>query len=97
MLLIVGLGPGTLVGSAACDLFLIHALCILVPPRNSIKKVVDLGVWAVDLAWSLWAYVWLYIILLVSVLYLFVFFITGLSSQLILIFTFARRQVGTIV
>eukprot|EP00250_Pteridium_aquilinum_P018050 c23918_g1_i1 orf=228-1613(-) len=32
---------------------------------ESIKKVVDLGVWAVDLAWSLWAYVWLYIILLV--------------------------------
>lgn len=60
-----GLGPGTLVGSAACDLFLIHALCIIVPPRESIKKVVDLGVWAVDLAWSLWAYVWLYIILLV--------------------------------
>lgn len=60
-----GLGPGTLVGSAACDLFLIHAVCIIIPRKESIKKVVDLGVWAVDLAWSLWAYVWLYIILLV--------------------------------
>eukprot|EP00250_Pteridium_aquilinum_P002908 c13154_g1_i2 orf=442-1935(+) len=60
-----GVGPGTLVGSAACDLYLIHAACIIIPKRGSIKKVLDLGVWAVELAWSLWAYVWLYIILLV--------------------------------
>lgn len=60
-----GVGPGTLVGSAACDLYLIHAMCIIIPKRGSIKKVLDLGVWAVELAWSLWAYVWLYIILLV--------------------------------
>ena len=63
----LGVGPGTLVGSAACDLFLIHAMCIIIPKRGAIKKVADRNVWAVELVWSLWAYVWLYIILLVSV------------------------------
>lgn len=60
-----GLGPGTLVGSAACDLFLIHAMCVIIPKKGSVKKIFDLGVWVVELAWSFWAYIWLYIILLV--------------------------------
>eukprot|EP00249_Psilotum_nudum_P011564 c23245_g1_i1 orf=568-2034(-) len=56
-----GLGPGTLVGSAACDLFLIHAVCIIIP-QGAVKKVMNLSVWIVELIWSLWAYIWLYII-----------------------------------
>ncbi|WOL12196.1 magnesium/proton exchanger isoform X1 [Canna indica] len=58
-----GLGPGTLVGSAAFDLFPIHAVCVVVPKAGSLKKISDLGVWLVELFWSFWAYVWLYIIL----------------------------------
>uniref|UniRef100_A0A0E0J564 Sodium/calcium exchanger membrane region domain-containing protein n=1 Tax=Oryza nivara TaxID=4536 RepID=A0A0E0J564_ORYNI len=58
-----GLGPGTLVGSAAFDLFPIHAVCVVMPRAGSKKKISDLGVWLVELFWSFWAYIWLYIIL----------------------------------
>jgi magnesium/proton exchanger len=60
------LGPGTLVGSAAFDLFPIHAVCVVVPRAGSLKKISDLGVWIVELIWSFWAYIWLYIILEVT-------------------------------
>lgn len=63
----VGLGPGTLVGSAAFDLFPIHAVCVVVPKAGELKKISDLGVWLVELVWSFWAYIWLYIILEVTV------------------------------
>ncbi|XP_031496490.1 magnesium/proton exchanger 1 [Nymphaea colorata] len=58
-----GLGPGTLVGSAAFDLFPIHAVCVVVPKDETVKRISDIGVWLVELFWSFWAYVWLYIIL----------------------------------
>ncbi|PIN07211.1 Ca2+/Na+ exchanger NCX1 [Handroanthus impetiginosus] len=58
-----GLGPGTLVGSAAFDLFPIHAVCVVVPRAGELKKISDIGVWLVELFWSFWAYIWLYIIL----------------------------------
>ncbi|KAL8522776.1 hypothetical protein ACS0TY_012933 [Phlomoides rotata] len=58
-----GLGPGTLVGSAAFDLFPIHAVCVVVPKAGELKKISDIGVWLVELVWSFWAYIWLYIIL----------------------------------
>lgn len=58
-----GLGPGTLVGSAAFDLFPIHAVCVVVPKAGELKKISDVGVWLVELFWSFWAYIWLYIII----------------------------------
>ncbi|CAK9136250.1 unnamed protein product [Ilex paraguariensis] len=36
-----GLGPGTLVGSAAFDLFPIHAVCVVVPKAGELKKISD--------------------------------------------------------
>ncbi|KAH9305657.1 hypothetical protein KI387_010061, partial [Taxus chinensis] len=58
-----GLGPATLVGSAAFDLYPIHAVCVVVPKAGTVKKISDLGVWLVELAWSFWAYIWLYLII----------------------------------
>lgn len=52
-----GLGPGTLVGSAAFGLFLIHAVCVVMLRAGSKKKMLDLGVWLVELFWSFWAYI----------------------------------------
>lgn len=57
------LGPGTIVGSAAYNLFVIIALCILVIPKGEVRKIKHLGVFFVTATWSIFAYVWLYMIL----------------------------------
>lgn len=60
---LAGLGPGTIVGSAAFNVFPILAVCVLVPKNGTVKKIANLGVYVVELAWSMWAYIWLLIIL----------------------------------
>lgn len=57
------LGPGTIVGSAAYNLFVIIALCILVIPKGEVRKIKHLRVFFVTATWSVFAYIWLYIIL----------------------------------
>ncbi|PIA61351.1 hypothetical protein AQUCO_00300711v1 [Aquilegia coerulea] len=90
-----GLGPGTLVGSAAFDLFPIHAVCVVVPKAGELKKISDIGVWLVELFWSFWAYIWLYIILEVwtpNVVTLWEALITVLQFGLLLIHTYAQDK-----
>ncbi|KAL8115620.1 hypothetical protein AgCh_022210 [Apium graveolens] len=48
LMIVLGLGPGTLVGSAAFDLFPIHDVCVVVPKAGELKKISDLGVWLVE-------------------------------------------------
>ncbi|XP_015109172.1 sodium/calcium exchanger 3 [Diachasma alloeum] len=60
------LGPGTIVGSAAYNLFVIIALCVFVIPNGETRKIKHLRVFFVTATWSIFAYVWLYIILSVS-------------------------------
>ncbi|XP_043271831.1 sodium/calcium exchanger 2 isoform X2 [Venturia canescens] len=60
------LGPGTIVGSAAYNLFVIIALCVFVIPNGETRKIKHLRVFFVTATWSIFAYVWLYIILAVS-------------------------------
>ncbi|KAL8157775.1 hypothetical protein AgCh_002468 [Apium graveolens] len=48
LMIVSGLGPGTLVGSAAFDLFPIHDVCVMVPKAGELKKISDLGVWLVE-------------------------------------------------
>ncbi|CAN7088211.1 unnamed protein product [Brassica rapa subsp. narinosa] len=91
-----GLGPGTLVGSAAFDLFPIHAVCVLMPKAGELKKISDLGVWLVELVWSFWAYIWLYIILEVvwspNVVTLVEALLTVLQYGLLLVHAYAQDK-----
>ncbi|KAJ8673167.1 hypothetical protein QAD02_004429, partial [Eretmocerus hayati] len=60
------LGPGTIVGSAAYNLFVIIALCVFVIPNGESRKIKHLRVFFVTATWSIFAYVWMYFILAVS-------------------------------
>ncbi|KAM9431715.1 solute carrier family 8 member 4b isoform 2-T4 [Clarias gariepinus] len=59
------LGPSTIVGSAAFNMFVIIGLCVYVVPDGETRKVKHLRVFFVTAAWSIFAYVWLYVILCV--------------------------------
>lgn len=57
------LGPGTIVGSAAFNLFVISAVCVLSIPKGESRRIKDIKVFAVTAVFSIVAYVWLLIIL----------------------------------
>ncbi|ETN82216.1 Calx-beta domain protein [Necator americanus] len=59
------LGPSTIVGSAAFNLFIIIAICIFVIPSGEIRRVQHVHVFWVTVLWSTFAYIWLYLILCV--------------------------------
>eukprot|EP00045_Choanoeca_perplexa_P014844 m.177223 g.177223 ORF g.177223 m.177223 type:complete len:838 (+) comp16814_c0_seq1:100-2613(+) len=60
------LGPSTIVGSAAFNLFFIIAICLLAIPEAETRRIESLGVFLVTAIFSLFAYVWLIIILVGS-------------------------------
>lgn len=57
------LGPSTIVGSASFNLLVITAVSIVAVggEDNEIKKIDDLWTFAVTTAFSLWAYIWMWI------------------------------------
>merc|ERR1719228_2034669 len=57
------LGPGTIVGSAAFNLFMIIGLCMYVIPDDEVRRIKHLRVFLVTATWSVFAYIWLYVIL----------------------------------
>uniref|UniRef100_A0A671PZ98 Sodium/calcium exchanger 1-like n=1 Tax=Sinocyclocheilus anshuiensis TaxID=1608454 RepID=A0A671PZ98_9TELE len=59
------LGPSTIVGSAAFNMFVIIGLCVYVVPDGEHRKVKHLRVFFVTATWSIFAYLWLYLILAV--------------------------------
>ncbi|XP_060943346.1 sodium/calcium exchanger 1b isoform X8 [Limanda limanda] len=59
------LGPSTIVGSAAFNMFVIIGLCVYVVPDGETRKVKHLRVFFVTATWSIFAYIWLYLILCV--------------------------------
>ncbi|XP_030626884.1 sodium/calcium exchanger 1a isoform X4 [Chanos chanos] len=59
------LGPNTIVGSAAFNMFVIIGLCVSVIPEGDHRKVKHLRVFFVTAFWSIFAYTWLYLILAV--------------------------------
>ena len=87
------LGPNTIVGSAAYNLFVIIGYCILVVPAGEIRRIKHLRVFFVTSTWSVFAYIWLYLIISVisknvievwEALLTFLFFpITVLSAYIV--------------
>ncbi|XP_070772809.1 sodium/calcium exchanger 2a isoform X4 [Enoplosus armatus] len=59
------LGPGTIVGSAAFNMFVIIGLCVWVIPDGETRKIKHLRVFFITAFWSIFAYIWLYLILAV--------------------------------
>ncbi|XP_021239557.1 sodium/calcium exchanger 2-like, partial [Numida meleagris] len=59
------LGPGTIVGSAAFNMFVVIAVCVYVIPSGESRRIKHLRVFFVTAAWSIFAYIWLYLILAV--------------------------------
>lgn len=59
------LGPSTIVGSAAFNMFVIIGICVYVVPDGETRKVKHLRVFFVTATWSIFAYIWLYLILAV--------------------------------
>ena len=60
------LGPSTIVGSAAFNLFIIIAICMYVIPLGEVRKIKHPRVFFITATWSILAYIWLYVILAVS-------------------------------
>ncbi|KAI6189940.1 Sodium/calcium exchanger 2 [Aphelenchoides bicaudatus] len=59
------LGPNTIVGSAAFNLFMITAICVMAVPSTEVRRQKHLDVFFVTATWSVFAYIWLYLILAV--------------------------------
>eukprot|EP00927_Polykrikos_kofoidii_P038923 TRINITY_DN33374_c0_g1_i1.p1 TRINITY_DN33374_c0_g1~~TRINITY_DN33374_c0_g1_i1.p1 ORF type:complete len:1013 (+),score=200.09 TRINITY_DN33374_c0_g1_i1:201-3239(+) len=57
------LGPSTIVGSAAFNLFMITAVCVSAIPAPDVRKVDQTGVFFVTAMSSIFAYVWMIIVL----------------------------------
>ncbi|XP_019750266.1 sodium/calcium exchanger 1-like [Hippocampus comes] len=57
------LGPNTIVGSAAFNMFVIIGICVYVIPDGESRRVKHPRVFLVTAAWSVFAYAWLYLIL----------------------------------
>ena len=60
------LGPSTIVGSAAFNLFVIIAVCVVAIPADDSRKIAQPRVYAVTAFFSVFAYIWLVFVLLVS-------------------------------
>ena len=60
------LGPSTIVGSAAFNMFCIIAICMVSLPGTETRKIEDMSVYTVTAFFSVFAYVWLLFILMVT-------------------------------
>ena len=60
------LGPSTIVGSAAFNLLIITAVCMVSVPSGEVRRIKEIKVFVVTALFSVFAYVWLYITLKVS-------------------------------
>ncbi|XP_034385012.1 sodium/calcium exchanger 2b isoform X11 [Cyclopterus lumpus] len=57
------LGPATIVGSAAFNMFVIIGICVWTIPAGETRKIKHLRVFFITAFWSIFAYIWLFLIL----------------------------------
>mmetsp|Transcript_9409 Transcript_9409/g.32742 ORF Transcript_9409/g.32742 Transcript_9409/m.32742 type:complete len:893 (+) Transcript_9409:207-2885(+) len=57
------LGASTIVGSAAFNLLMITAICMVSLPPGESRRISDVGVFWMTSAWSIWAYIWMLVVL----------------------------------
>ncbi|XP_014786863.1 sodium/calcium exchanger 3 isoform X4 [Octopus bimaculoides] len=60
------LGPSTIVGSAAFNLFVISGICIMTIPAGEFRRIKSMRVFGITSFFCLFSYMWLAIVLLVS-------------------------------
>ena len=56
------LGTFTIIGSASFNLFVISSICVISVPSPDIKYIKEFGVFIVTTLWSIWAYVWMLLV-----------------------------------
>ena len=56
-----GLGPGTIVGSAAFNLLAILSICVTAIPKGEVRKIKNVETHTVSAIYSVFAYVWLFL------------------------------------
>ena len=56
------LGTFTIIGSAAFNLLVITSICIVSVPAPTIKHIREFSVFLVTSVWSIWAYVWMLLV-----------------------------------
>jgi len=57
-----GLGPGTIVGSAAFNLLVIVGICVMCIPKGETRRIKVISVFNVTAFFSVFAYLWLFIV-----------------------------------
>lgn len=58
------LGPGTIVGSAAFNLLVITAICIVAIPNGEFRRIENMRVYVTTTSFSMFAYFWLIVVLM---------------------------------
>ena len=61
-----GLGTFTIIGSAAFNLLVITSICVVSVPHPTVKCVKEQGVFFLTAVWSIFAYIWMLIVLAVT-------------------------------
>ncbi|XP_071953755.1 sodium/calcium exchanger 3-like [Antedon mediterranea] len=89
------LGPSTIVGSAAFNLLVITAVCIMGIPKGESKRIRTIKVFMVTTSFSIFAYIWLFLVVSViseSKVDLWEAFVTFLCFPILIIIAFVADK-----
>ena len=86
------MGPSTIVGSAAFNLFVISGVVVCALPDGEVKKIEEMGVFVVTATSSIFAYVWMVIVLSDENIAMWEAVLTFLMFPALLCFAFAADR-----